>query len=292
MEHKPQFGPIALCTVISADIELSGAAYVDVMGMQLGPRFTLDENTATALGIASAAGAPAQMLANSAGREWLLQVEVGDAPPRDALSSYGWMAQEVLVEDVDGLAPQLEGTAFTLLRPPRELDVDNTIRACQAQGPDGEILYLTQVNGQMPGSELPENAQGVDHLFIAVLSTPDRTATIASYEAIAGTPDSSATFDTRISVVNQHRGWDLEKKHPIGTVQLAGRCLIEVDELPETAAPGDALSLGTTAIAFHAAGAAPAQAVALSDGPFAGMHAMAHRGVAGERFTLLYSASE
>ena len=281
-----RLGPIRLCTVITRNLNHAGDAYEAVMGMTRSAEFSLDTSTAAALGMAAASGARACLLGNAAGRQWLLQVEMCDAPDRDALGSYGWMAQEILVEDVDALASSLEGTPFTLLRPPRDLDVSNTIRACQVRGPDGEILYLTQVNGEVEGSELPQGAQGVDHLFIAVLSAPDREACLRHYEGLAGSQ--GTCFDTRISVVNQHRGWDLEQRHPVATVQLAGKTLIEIDELSDTAPAAEAPCAGTWSIAFIAQGPAPDDAIELPEGPLAGHRASARIGTAGERFTMLY----
>jgi hypothetical protein len=289
MDAIPSAGPIALCAVICSDITRASGAYEQHMGLKAGAEFNLDTSTSAALGFPDLAGAPARLLSNSAGRAWLLQVEYPQAQPRDALNSFGWLAQEVLVEDVDGLASQLDDTPFTLLRPPRDLDVSNTIRACQVRGTDGEILYLTQVNGEVEGSQLPQNAQGVDHLFIAVLSTPDREASLHHYEAIAGTRGTS--FETRISVVNQHRGWDLEKRHPIATLQLAGESLIEIDELVDTQAAPDGICAGTAAIVFYAKGPAPEHALPLEQGPLAGYAAVAGIGIAGERYTLLYGAN-
>jgi hypothetical protein len=288
MEAAQRIGPISLCAVITTDLEFSSNAYAQVMGMTRGERFSLDATTAEALGLADAAHAPARLLTGASGRRWLLQIEAPGAAARDALATYGWMAQEVLVEDVDALAATLESTPFTLLRPPRELDVDNTIRACQALGPDGEILYLTQVNGQMPGSELPENAQGVDHLFIAVLSSPDREASIDEYAALSG--GAVTKFDTRLSCVNQHRGWDLEERHPIATVQFAGRCLVEIDQIRDTEKPATGLCAGTATICIEAAGAAPPEALRPAEGPLAGYAVQPRTGIAGERIALLYSA--
>lgn len=290
MDTEPAIGPIALCVVITTDLNRSSQAYNEHLGQVIAERFNLDTETASALNLASLAGAPCCLLANSQGRPWLLQVEYPQAAPRDALASYGWLAQEILVEDVDALAEQLgalEDGPFELLRPPRNLDVSNIIRACQVRGPDGEILYLTQVNGEVPGSSLPQGAQGVDHLFIAVLSSPNRDESMREYEGLSGSD--GVTFDTRISVVNQHRGWDLERKHPIATVQLAGRALVEIDGLPETAAPPSALCAGTAVICFAAQGAAAAGAMEVPAGPLAGHKARACTGAAGELYTLLYA---
>jgi hypothetical protein len=291
MDKEPLIGPVVLCAVVTRDLGRACGAYVEHMGLLASEPFDLDADTARALGMAELADCPARLLGNGRGRQWLLQIEYPAAATRDALASYGWMAQEILVEDVDALAAALASAPdcpFEVLRPPRDLDMSSLIRACQVRGPDGEILYLTQVNGEVPGSALPQGAQGVDHLFIAVLSSPDRDASMREYETLSGSP--GVTFDTRISVVNQHRGWDLERKHPIATVQLAGCALVEIDGLPDTAPSPDGISAGTAALCFAAGGSGADGDIAIAHGPLAGHLARPGIGSAGERYTLLFRA--
>lgn len=283
---QPRIGPVACAVLLVNDLEDSAAAYGEHLFLVESSRFSLDANSAAGLGLEALAGNPAVLLAGSTGRDWLMIVQSSDAPARDALRTHGWLAQEVLVMDVDALAAGLEGSPFTVLRPPADLDVSDRIRACQVRGPAGEILYLTQVTGDVPPFELPTCAGAVDHLFIPVLSTPDRDATLTEYEAQAG--NDGLRFDTRITVINQALGLPLEQRHPVGTLQLAGNALIEVDHIAAATPPPADLCTGTAAVVFHAAGPAPETAIPVNDGPFAGRRMLPGRGIAGERRTLLF----
>jgi hypothetical protein len=249
-------------------------------------RGSLDDDTATALGHQALAGCASVMLASQASRDWLLIVEYAEAVPRDALRSHGWLAQEVLVKDVDALAAALDESPFTVLRPPANLDVSDYIRACQVRGPAGEVLYLTQVKAEVPPFQLPRCMAPVDHLFIPVLSTPDRDASLRDYEALAAAQ--GMRFETRISVVNQAMGLPLEQRHAVGTLQLAGDSLIEIDQIGGAVPAPAGICEGTLAVVFQAAGNAPPQALRAERGPFAGLLLLPFTGSAGEHAVLAF----
>ena len=109
-------------------------------------------------------------------------VEAARAAPRDALSTHGWLSQEVLVADVDRLAAQLAASPFEVLRPsgkPRYVGPDSCLPGARTRRrnplPDSgqrrrAALRVTDLSGP------------VDHLFIPVLSSPDRDAALAAYE--------------------------------------------------------------------------------------------------------------
>jgi hypothetical protein len=287
MTKAPALGPIALCTLVTRDGQASVEAYTRWMHQQLSWSGPLPADTAAATGLGELAGNRSWLLSNKAGRQWLHIVEWLDAPERDALNSFGWMAMETLVENVDQLAASLEGSPFELLRPPADLDVSDKIRACQARGPAGEILYLTQVSGEVPPFELPTCQAPVDHLFIPVLSTPSRDCSLADYSGISG--NQGINFDTRITVVNQARGFELERRHPVATLQLAGQALIEIDQIADTAANDAGICSGMASIAFHCSAQADNNALPQSGAAFSNTRASAHTGTAGESFTLIYS---
>lgn len=286
MPASPALGPIVTALLVTADLDYSLRAYQGSLGLVLATSGELDTATAEALGHPQLAGKPWATLANSEGHCWLLLVEDRSASPRDHLSQHGWLAQEILVADVDQLAQRLQPDHFSVLRPPANLGVSDLIRACQVSGPSGEILYLTEVKGSVPPFQLPNCQCWVDHLFIPVLSTPDRAASLAAYEALAA--HTGLSFDTRISVVNQAMGLPLETEHPVATLQLAGDALIEIDQIGGAHPSSADFSLGTSAIVFWARGPAPDAAQRLQEGPLAGHTLLPGRGVANEVFVLAY----
>ncbi len=279
-------GPVACAVLLTTAMDPVVDAYQRYLSLSLARYFILDDSTAKGLGLETLAGQNAAMLAGGSQREWLLVVEAPQAAERDALATHGWLAQEILVEDVDRLAAGLEHSPFEVLRPAADLDVSDRIRACQVRGPAGEILYLTQVKGAVPPFELPACEATVDHLFIPVLSTPNREASLSEYQTLAGRE--GLRFDTRITVVNQGLGLPLEKRHPVATLQLAGNALIEIDQIAGAVAPRSDLCSGTAAMVLQARGTPPESAVAVEQGPFAGHLLLPLRGAAGERTTLLF----
>ncbi len=286
MRTPPLLGPVALCTIVANDGNGACAAYTRWMHQSVVEHGALDHDTAAALGLGTLAGNPSWLLANATGRAWLLIVEAPAARERDPLHSFGWMAMEVLVADVDDLAARLPGSPFSLLRPPADLDVSDNIRACQVRGPTGEILYLTQINGEVAPFDLPRCEAAVDHLFIPVLSTPSRDSSLADYAAISG--NEGLRFDTRITVVNQARAFELTQRHPVATLQLAGQALIEIDQIAGTRDAGAGLHTGVANIAFYCQLAADAAAHSHTSGPFAGYRTSARAGSGGEDFTLVH----
>ncbi len=287
MTNSSRMGPVALCTLVSADGEALASSYTQWLYQEITATGELDSETASALGLPQLEGQRYWLLSNTRGRQWLQIIDFPQATPRDSLATYGWLAMEVLVENVDELADRLEASPFELLRPAADLDVSDKIRACQARGPAGEILYLTQVKGEVPPFDLPACEAPVDHLFIPVLSTPSRDRSLEQYSDISG--NQGISFDTTITVVNQARGFDLDLRHPVATLQLAGQALIEIDQITDTGEAPAGVNSGVANIAFYCAGNAGEHTRQLTQGPFAGRRADAREGCAGERFTLVYA---
>ena len=139
-DNTPRLGPVALCTLLARDGQALVDAYTGYLHQVMVLADTLDAITAGAIGYPELSGARCWLLANARGRRWLQVVEYAAAIPGDSLASYGWLAMEVLVADVDSLAAGLNGSPFEILRPPANLDVSDRIRACQVKGPAGELL--------------------------------------------------------------------------------------------------------------------------------------------------------
>ena len=284
MPKQPKLGPVSQCTLVASAGEAAVAAYIDWLHLHLAKEVELDTDTALAIGYPDLAGERSWLLANSTDRQWLQIVEHKAALPRDSLQSFGWMALEVLVENVDELAASLAGSPFEILRPPADLDMSDKIRACQVRGPCGEVLYLTQISAAVPPFDLPTCEAAVDRLFIPVLSTPSREQSLAQYSSIAG--NTGVSFDTKVTVLNQARGYDLDRRHPVATLQLAGQSLLELDQIDDTVqlAPGIYEGMACVALDYcDEAGSITPQV-----GPFAGRNVSPHVGHAGEHFALLH----
>jgi hypothetical protein len=226
-------GPLAHATLIVADAAPLAAAYA-ALGLQAQRAAPVSAAQAAAWGRPALAGAGVVWLAAPGSPPLLRLLECPGAAPRPTRFSHGWMALEILVRDVDALAgPALAG-GFEIVGAPADLEMSASLRAMQLIGPAGEMLYLTQVKAPVPPFELPLSAELppgclLGPLFIGVMSVPDRAAALAACAALA--PTGTAQFETKVTVLNRAHGRELATRWPLATVALAGRCLLEIDEV-------------------------------------------------------------
>ena len=123
-------------------------------------------------------------------------------------------------------------------------------------------------------------------MFIPVLSTPSREDSLDEYTRISG--NSGMSFDTKITVVNQARSFDLDRRHPVATLQLAGNAMLELDQIDQSEPGNGALSCGIACVAFYCNAQAPKGLRPCLEGPFAGQLTDTRIGCADEHYTLVY----
>ncbi|MBK7060548.1 MAG: hypothetical protein IPI03_11945 [Rubrivivax sp.] len=250
-------GPVQCGTLVARDADAVVRAYresLDLVVISDGP---LPKALATAWGQSDLAGARFVVLgadAADASTHWLRIIEWPLAEAPLPMRHSGWLALEVLVKDVCALGQRLENGPFTVLGPPRALAVNDNIWAMQVAGPAGETLYLTEVRAPVPPFDLPAPATfTAERLFIPVLSAREHSTAMGWYEQLSG--QAGLRFDTRVSALNAALGLDPEWRRPVGTLQLAGASMIEIDHVPEhSGAPACASGLpsGLAMVSFHA----------------------------------------
>lgn len=256
----PRIGPPRSGTLVSDDAGAVLAAYRDALDLQLISDAPLPAALAAAWGKPALAGCRCVLLgadAADASTHWLRVLEVPGATAPAPMRQRGWLALEVLVRDVVALGRRLEamsGGPFRILGAPRPLSVSDDIWAMQVAGPAGETLYLTEVRAPVPPFELPMNARHTaERLFIPVLSAPERDAALAWYAARAG--GTGLRFESRVSALSRALGLDPEHRRAVATLALAGRSVIEIDEVPEHPAPPElpqGLPAGLAMVSLHA----------------------------------------
>lgn len=260
----PGAGPLRHATLIVRDIAPVQVAYAGLGVVATTSAAPISAQQADSWGHPVLAGCPSVMLGQP-GAPWplLRLIEHPAAAPRPTRFSHGWLALEILVRDVDALAPRVAAAGFEIVGPPADLDVSPAIRAMQCIGPVGEMLYLTQVKAPVPPFDIPLSAHlpaGVDigPLFIAVMSVPSRDAAVAACAPLQ--PGATLRFDTKITVLNRALGRDMGHRWPVATVQWAGGCLFEIDEVIDGGlAPAESrceLPMGLAWVALDVDGAA------------------------------------
>ncbi len=225
-------------TVSVPDLSAQVQVYRDFLGLSLKEQGAVSADQARAWGTPDMAGAACAVLSPAArpGHEFRM-VERGSRDDFVPFRFHGWNALEIVVQDVDGLAIELADSPFEILGPPDDLSISDQIRAMQVVGPAGELLYLTQIKGPVPGFDLPMAHTPVEHTFVTILGGPDMDGMKSFYSRRFGLPDAPAV-EARVTVLS--RAFDLPREHyhPIAAVPLGSPgFLLELDQMPAEAGP-------------------------------------------------------
>jgi catechol 2,3-dioxygenase-like lactoylglutathione lyase family enzyme len=249
---------LAGVTIVTPDLDAAIAAYRDFLGYCGDAPEPVGEALARVWSAPEAASARMATLWPESGERRFIRLVEGDAPGFEPLTTLGWTAAEIVVQDLDALADRLADSPFDIIGPPAVLDFDFTdkIRAMQVVGPGGEILYLTEIGGEIPGFELPTANSFVGQLFIMVLAGRDIAPAAQPY-ADLGRPV-GPEMQARIDVLSNAHGLPVETRHRLATIALDDRSLIEVDAFPAAATARAASTVGLPAgiamASFHADG--------------------------------------
>jgi hypothetical protein len=288
----PALGPIIISTLTTSDSESCVAAWCQYLEHAIHCELKLSYVEALKWGCPELVGTRVTWLENNLGEPWLRIIEDPLALPMAPFQRTGWLSLEVCVGDVDALYLALKDSPFNIIGKPADLDISPNIRAMQVVGPAGEVLYLTQVKAAVRGFDLPVARCPVDRLFIPILLTKNRQEALATYEKFHGTK--GLLFDTKITVVNRAWSLPLDQSHPVATVQLNGKNLIEIDQLP--ALPPElksnsAMRSGISMISFALQNLAEwndeTTIYSPPNGPFAGIRSSFIKGATGEWVELM-----
>lgn len=246
-------GPILAVTMVVADLVPIEAAYGGYLGYKVVERGQVPSDLAQVWGAPATTGKSYVLMQPESGANCYLRFIATDAyPDYKALGTYGWNSTEILVKDVDAIHEKLKSSPFEIVGTPRTLSSNDKIKAMQVLGPAKELLYLTTITEESFGLGTAQSF--VDRPFIVINGGRDINALIAFYRDTLKIKVSNPQ-PVRMSALNKVRGFDLETKHMLATVDIGGPFLIEVDQYPEgtvdrRARPGD-LPPSTAAVAFE-----------------------------------------
>ena len=213
-------------------------AYRDILTLDLVEQGTLSADLATSWQCPANAGSPYAVLRPKSGAPcWFRLVEQPDHPDFKPTTTYGWAAFETTVEDVWHWPEALPEDLFEIVGPPKVLEnIEPAFIPMQALGTGREMIYLNQVLGDLPDTDLPRAGSAVDKIFIVVLATPDRNESIAWYTDNLGLMR-GADYTLPYSMINDAFGLSPETQTTITMVSHGKMPIVEVDDYPEAAAP-------------------------------------------------------
>ena len=228
---------IKMATVAGHDLDAMESWYTEWLGYKVAERGRVSAALAASWGAPANAGRPYILFAPAGGGDvYIRGVEIDAVPGYRAMTTFGWNAIEIIIDDVYALRKQLEGSPFRIIGEPHSLGGGfASIHAMQVIGPSEEVLYLTCETGDREKSTLPIPSSFVDRPFIMVLAGPDLEAMGEFYVdkfAMGRIPN----FYSSVGVLIDALGIDPDHKFPLGLLRAAERGNnIEIDEYPPPA---------------------------------------------------------
>lgn len=233
-EHN-RHGQIVCGTISVSDLDKSVAIYRDFLYQELLETGEVSAELAQAWGAENCTGARYAILAApTEAKSYFRLVEVPTTERVKPATTLGWNAFELTVKDVFALAEHIEGNGFEIDGPPKLVDGFTSFIPMQVFGPDGEVLFLNQVNHSDVDVDLPIAQSEVGEIFIAVLASPDRELSTEEYVQSLGL-DRAATHSLRYGLINRAFDLPVETKQSISMVQNKRWPILQVDQYPDYA---------------------------------------------------------
>ena len=224
-------------TLTTPDPDATAARYGEWLDYSVVERGVIDAGLATSWGCPASAGKRYVLAQPASGADVYLRFAEGVGhPDYRPLRTYGWNAIEICVQDVLAVNDRMARSPFEIIGPPRELDGMPSIFPMQVKGPDQEIVYLTQIRGNLPAYDLPRAASLIDKLFILVMGCSDMRASIDWFEHHVGL-SFGREIELIYTMIAQAYGLPVDQKHTISTGVHERDVFLEFDQYPDAAIP-------------------------------------------------------
>ena len=225
-------GQIACGTISVANLDRSVSLYERVLRYLPVETGEVSVELATSWGTPDAVGARYAISRPDGGGPGALRfIESGASPEHVPAASFGWNAFELTVNDVFELATHIEKSEFRLDGPPKLVDGFTSFIPMQVFGPDGEVLFLNQVNHSDDDADLPKTNLVAGEIFIAVLAARDRECSASEYTR-GLVLDRAATHTLRYGLVNRAFGLPEQTTHTITMIQNGRTPFAQIDQYP------------------------------------------------------------
>lgn len=163
---------IKINTVAAHNIKLVEEWYTQWLGYQVCEKGVINPTLANSWGTPLMQNQPYLLLQPESKEDVFIRVcKIDKVPNYKPMTSLGWNAFELIVEDVYKLHKKIKKSPFKIIGPPASLGGDlDFIHAMQVEGPVGEILYLTCDRVKASDTLLPRPNSFVGRSFIVILA--------------------------------------------------------------------------------------------------------------------------
>ncbi len=222
-------------TVTVSDLDRTIGLYSDYFDYAVVERGTVDEALAASWQTPNTAGCAYVVMQPSSGADIYVRfIEQTPVNGFKALRSYGWNAIEICVQDVMAVNARMLDSPFEIIGPPNKIPGLDAIHPMQVKGPDEEIVYLTQINDDLPEYNLPRAASLIDKLFILVIGCSDMDRSAAWMQTACGL-GFGREMEIPYTMIAKAYGTPLDELHRICTLIHDRDVFLELDQYPDEA---------------------------------------------------------
>lgn len=290
-------GRILMATISTPDLQATQSLYSDCFRYKVMDRGKVSQELANSWAAPAATGKEFVLLGPGREDSYALRlIQDGAGPEPSGLTTYGWWALELSVEDVEQVHEAVKQSGFEVLGAPREMTFDSPVRPMQCAGPNGEVFFLTQVREHKSPDAATRAQAFVDQLFIVIIGSPDPERTIRFYEEAIGLKRSEE-FEIDYRSLNWAFGLPTGTTHNLTILDAGNTAVLQVDQYPDMATPRKVspgyLPPNVSMVSFVVSSLDQVKADFLSDAvrsndkPYNGRASAVIRGTAGELMELV-----
>jgi len=238
-EAGPLMERIKIATVGASDVSRTAQLYTRYLGYDVVESGTVSAALAASWGAPAVADRAYALLQGESGDDVFLRViEVPVPADYRAMTTWGWNAIEMIVEDPDAMHERLQDSAFSHVGGPAYLGGgSSSIRAVQYTGLAQELFYFTTETGDRAASTLLTPRASVDRPFIMVVAGPDARQLTDFYVEQFGARE-AFFVDSPIEIIASAQGMPADHAYPLALVRLgAFSNSIEIDGYPPGTGP-------------------------------------------------------
>lgn len=237
MTHSLSHGRIIGGVIATPDLDAALGDYRDRLGLRLVAEEAVPEALAESWDASGLTGARLATLQPQSGAPCFVRLVEQELPGDfQPTRSFGWAAYEMTVQDVFGWPARLEDSGFDIVGPPKPIAGLPYFVPMQVVGRGREMVYLNEVASNTPSSDLPRAQSPVDHIFIVILASSDREATMRWYRERLDL-DAGGTYTLDYTMINKAFGLEPGTQSTISMLQKGRLPIIEVDHYPPAATP-------------------------------------------------------
>ncbi|RKQ71964.1 hypothetical protein DES40_1300 [Litorimonas taeanensis] len=228
---------IRSATLTVKDLQRSQSDYCQWLGYKLVEQGRISPSLAISWGAKKTEGCPYCILQPASNAPvYIRLIEQPLMPDYKPLRTYGWAAIEICNQDTLAVNDIMDKSPFEIIGPPKTLDGIPEIFPMQVSGPDQEIVYLTEIRGNLKDYDLPRAESLIDKLFILVSACSDieKTSEWLENHILVSKGQSVKMI---YSMINKSFNLPNDTKHALMTLQHERDVFLQIDSYPDAATP-------------------------------------------------------